>query len=80
MKHSNATHAELILREHPAFYQLIVRDNGTNISQAAVNEGEKEGMGLKNITDRVLAFNGNINIKTDDGFTIFITFPRGNDK
>ena len=28
MKHSNATEVSIIVREHPALYQLIIRDNG----------------------------------------------------
>ena len=29
MRHSNATEAKVTVREHPAFYQLIIQDNGT---------------------------------------------------
>lgn len=30
MKHSNASKVELTIREHPAMYQVIIHDNGTN--------------------------------------------------
>jgi signal transduction histidine kinase len=82
MKHSDATRASIIIREHPALYQLIIRDNGSiseqkkaQISQHLETYEDKEGMGLKNISDRVKVFKGNLNITTDDGFRIFITIP-----
>lgn len=71
INHSNATHASIILREHPALYQLIIRDNGT-----VKSSDMGEGLGLKNIADRVRSFNGNINILTESGFEIFISIPK----
>jgi len=35
-----------------------------------------DGIGLKNMTDRVEALDGNINILADDGFEIFISIPK----
>lgn len=71
IKHSNATEVYLILKEHPGFYQLIIKDNGTNQKYNAEN-----GIGVRNIMDRVAAFNGNVNITTDNGFKIFISIPK----
>ncbi len=71
MKHSNASQAQIILREHPGFYQLIIRDNG----QVKAYDPE-EGMGLKNMATRIKSFNGNINISTEQGFSIFISVPK----
>jgi len=71
IKHSNATQAKIILREHPALYQLIIQDNGTKIA----NE-DKEGLGLKSIADRTAAFGGNFNINKIDGFKLFISIPK----
>ncbi|NLK99104.1 MAG: sensor histidine kinase [Clostridiales bacterium] len=82
MKHSDATKASIIIREHPALYQLIIWDNGSiseqkksHISQYLQTSEYKTEMGLRNIADRVKGFNGNLNISTDDGFKIFITIP-----
>lgn len=72
IRHSNATQASIVLREHPALYQLIIRDNGT-----VRNFNPGEGLGLKNMTDRIEALNGNINILTQNGFEIFISVPKG---
>lgn len=71
INHSNATLASIILREHPALYQLIIRDNG-----AVEDFNIDDGLGLRNITDRVRSFNGNINILTEKGFEIFISIPK----
>jgi len=71
IKHSNATKVSIILREHPALFQLIIKDNGRKSIYKSGN-----GIGLKNISDRVSAFNGNVNISDDNGFRIFISIPK----
>lgn len=71
INHSNATKAIVIIREHPALYQLIVQDNGTESSYISEN-----GIGIKNITDRAAAVGGNVNISTAKGFRIFISVPK----
>lgn len=83
MKHSNASRVNIILREHPGLYQLIIWDNGSlngqmksQINQYLETGDYKEGMGLRNIIDRVRGFNGNLNITMDEGFKIFITIPK----
>lgn len=71
IKHSNATCVYIILREHPAFYQFIIKDNGT------INKNtNKNGLGLLNMSDRIRAFNGNINFHIENGFKIFISIPK----
>lgn len=71
IKYSNATEMNIIVREHPDFYQLLIKDNGTNI-----NTDHKPGIGLINIKDRVNALNGTLNITTDSGFRIFISIMK----
>ncbi|NMA67229.1 MAG: two-component sensor histidine kinase [Clostridiaceae bacterium] len=71
IKHSNATDASIIIREHPALYQLIIRDNGD-----VKGYNSEEGLGIKNMIDRVNSLKGNINIMTQNGFEIFIAVPR----
>lgn len=75
MNHSSATHVFIALREHPGLYQLIIRDNGE-----VKNYDPDNGLGLKNMIDRVHSFKGNINIITKKGFEIFITIPKGGQK
>jgi signal transduction histidine kinase len=71
VRHSDGTHAEIRLREHPAFYQLIISDNGS-----MRNDKPDRGIGLKNINDRVEAFHGLLNIETKKGFELFISIPK----
>ncbi|MDD2978385.1 MAG: histidine kinase [Hespellia sp.] len=70
-KHSNASHVQITLREHPAFYQLVIADNGT-ISKNTSDSG----IGLINMRDRVTALNGTIQITKEKGFKIFIMIPK----
>lgn len=72
MKHSNATKVRLILREHPALYQLCVEDNGTGVSY----DPGKSGIGILNMKERVNALGGTMQISVDKGFRIFITIPK----
>ncbi len=73
LKHSNGTHMDIIVQEHPAFYQLLIQDNGTNISTKA-----SDGIGLTNMKDRVASLNGNIKINTEHGFKILISIIKSN--
>ena len=74
IKHSNATEVYIIIREHPSLYQLVIHDNGSNIKYNSEN-----GIGIKNIKDRVTSINGSLNISTDSGFKIFISVPKKSD-
>ncbi|HEY5561738.1 MAG TPA: histidine kinase [Clostridiaceae bacterium] len=71
INHSNATRVSIIIREHPALYQLVIHDNGTKSSYNSEN-----GIGIKNIKDRVTGAGGNVNISWDKGFRIFISIPK----
>ena len=70
--HSDATQAELIVREHPGFYQLILQDNGksSGISERA------PGIGLQSIDERVRALRGTLHIHREKGFALFISVPK----
>lgn len=71
IKHSNATKVTVHLYEHPKIYQLIIADNGT-----IKNKKSETGMGLEGMKMRVTSMGGNININTENGFEIFISFIR----
>ncbi len=70
IKHSDATMVKITLREHPALYQLIIKDNGSK------KETGGEGIGLKNIEQRIDVLSGIVNIGYDNGFTVFISIPK----
>lgn len=70
-RHSNATQVTLRVRTFPGFYQLVVSDNGTGAKSTA-----GDGMGLKNIEDRVRALGGTFSLVTHPGFQIYVTIPK----
>ena len=71
MKHSNADHVSLTVREHPGLYQVIVSDNGTK-----TNDDLETGMGLNNIKTRVESLKGFLNIDARSGFKLFVSIPK----
>lgn len=73
-KHSNATTAQILVREHPGFYQLHIQDNGS--SAALPLSGYGSGIGLSNMTERVHALDGTIDFRTEHGFQIAITIMK----
>ena len=72
-RHSDATRAEITVREHPGLYQLIVQDNG---SAAATAQTSDCGIGLRNMRDRVEAMGGHIHFSRENGFRIFLSVPK----
>lgn len=71
-KHSNATAVSIILCEHPAFYQLVIQDNGTNCKSI-----KDTGMGLAGMKERTDQVNGILTITpSDKGFRIFVSIPK----
>lgn len=80
-KHSNATNASILLREHPAMYQLVIKDNGTTAKNTDTRKyiletGNNPGIGINNINSRISLLNGSLQIHTNNGFCIFITIPK----
>lgn len=72
IKHSNAEKINIILREHPAFYQLAIEDNGKGNGII-----ENSGIGLSNIRDRVNAIRGNVTFTpSKNGFKVFVSIPK----
>lgn len=70
-KHSDASKVEITAREHPGLYQLIIEDNGTGKGSAGT-----DGIGIRNMKDRIRALGGNIQIAREKGFCIYISVPK----
>ena len=71
IKHSSGDKLDISVREHPAFYQLLIMDNG---SSDTINE---TGIGLKNMRDRVESVGGFISFTpSDEGFRVFASIPK----
>lgn len=72
IRHSSADHAEIVFREHPAFYQLIIKDNGRCSEKI-----DENGIGLSNMKARVDELEGIINITSGQkGFRIFVSIRK----
>lgn len=72
IKHSSGNSAKIILREHPAFYQLMIEDNGS-----CSEKHSSGGIGLTNMRDRINEHGGIIRITSGkEGFRIFITVKK----
>ena len=77
IKHSNATKISLSVREHPGLFQLVIKDNGNPLGLTEKELEEKgNGIGLRNMLERVQALNGYLRIDTQNGFFIFVTIPK----
>lgn len=72
IKHSNASLVKITIKEHPAFYQLLIEDNGA----AKKTPPDTTGIGLSNMKERVDSLHGIIHIKTEQGFQIFVSIPK----
>lgn len=71
VKHSNGDRIFIVIREHPAFYQLMLEDNGS------CSEIKESGIGLKNMQDRAAALSGRISFTpSPEGFRIFMSVPK----
>ncbi len=73
IRHSNGRHVTIYMRELEGYYQMVVHDDGTKTSE--VNDFT-EGIGLKNMEDRVKQLKGIITFQTTNGFRIFISVPK----
>ncbi|MDD2418432.1 MAG: histidine kinase [Oscillospiraceae bacterium] len=72
-RHSDATQVNILLKEHPGFFQLIIQDNG----QGCKSSDSPNGIGLQNMHDRIAVFDGNMNIDKKNGYKLFISIPKG---
>lgn len=73
-KHSDGDSIKIIIREHPALYQLSIADNGS-----CPEKIDESGIGLANMRERAASLNGNINITSGSkGFRIFLSVPKQN--
>ncbi len=74
MRHSNASRVTLTVKEHPAFYQLLIEDNGTTSLHS--DNVSDTGMGISNMKERAEALHGILHISTENGFRIFVSIPK----
>ncbi len=72
MKHSDATKVSVALLEQPAFFQVIIQDNGTRKKKSSGS-----GMGTSSMRERIEQLQGNLTIREKGGYRLFIVIPKG---
>ena len=82
-RHSAADSVTVSLQDFPAFWQLVVQDNGriVNVRKTsplpATSEHDARGMGLADIEARVQALDGTCSTgMTDVGWRVFVSLPK----
>lgn len=70
-KHSDGRRIEVQLMEHPAFYQLVIADDGRKSRQ-----GDSGGMGMQNMQERVQGLGGTFGVRREHGYRIFVSIPK----
>ncbi len=74
VRHSSGDRVKVVIREHPAFYQLAVEDNGD-----CCRHIKETGMGLSNMRDRVESIGGIIRYSAGkNGFRVFASIAKNN--
>lgn len=71
LKHSNGDSVTVSFQEHPAFYRLSIKDNGT-----AAADGMGHGIGLSNMKERARMLGGTFQIHVNNEFSILLTIPK----
>lgn len=79
LKHSTNSHADVILREHPSMYQIVIHDYDEQSNSNVAEDKQyvkSDGIGLQNINDRVHGLGGHVTISREQGFKVFVTIPK----
>lgn len=81
LKHSDNDTVDIVLREHPGMYQILIHDydkNGQPVGDDKTMEelSSSGGIGIQNMRDRVNALHGTMTVSTDRGFRIFVSLPK----
>ena len=71
VKHSDGKKVSVQLLEHPGFYQLVVEDNGRQSKN-----GDKNGMGIETMEERVKALGGTFLSQRERGYRICVSIPK----
>ena len=85
-RHANASRVFVSVVAYPAFYRLVVHDNGSTPPPSDVlGRGDAEagcamvagrGIGLATMADRARALGGMLSVDYNKGFKVFVTVPR----
>lgn len=79
-RHGDATRASVSVASYPAFFRLLVHDDGSVPPPPEVlGEAPRigRGIGLSTMADRARALGGRCRVDYDRGFKVFVTVPKG---
>lgn len=81
LKHSQNDMVDIVLREHPGMYQILIHDYDKNKKTVQDDKTMEEipfsgGIGMQNMQDRVNSLHGNMTVSRKQGFRIFISLPK----
>ena len=73
VRHSSARSAQVILRDLPAFWQMVVQDDGGSQQ----SQPDSRGMGLADMEARARALGGTANSGPNrQGWKVFVSLPK----
>lgn len=84
-RHSDASKVIVSVVAYPAFYRLVVHDNGTvpprqevlgEADPTGISGSAARGMGLAAMSERTRALGGRFRVDYDHGFKVFVSIPR----
>ncbi|OIQ41867.1 MAG: hypothetical protein BM563_00725 [Bacteroidetes bacterium MedPE-SWsnd-G1] len=77
LKHSNASYANILLKQYDGKLEVRIFDNGTGFDVAQMKKKKKVGLGLTQIEARIKMMNGVFDIKSSEetGTRIYINVP-----
>jgi two-component system NarL family sensor kinase len=66
-KHAAAVHLRLSLSFEPGWVRLQISDDGAGFDEAAVQEHPRQGIGLRNMRERLASIGGRLQIRSQPG-------------
>ncbi|WP_310388533.1 cache domain-containing protein [Roseateles sp.] len=77
LKHAQASHVQMLLHKGGAEIRLTVQDNGQGFSAEAIDRSPKQGIGLRNMRERMNNVGGRLELSSDEhGTKVEATIPR----
>ena len=76
-RHSKATHVQVIFELNSSLFRLTIKDNGIGFENKMPANSTNQGLGLRNMAERISYFKGGFDISSDHrGTTIVAAIPR----
>lgn len=79
-RHAHAAHASVRATEYPAFWQLVVRNDGVvprGPAEAFLEAERSGGMGVRTMRESVASHGGIMRLICGDEFVVFVSIPKG---